>query len=118
LWIKPILQLISSTKNASILTPYGINLIKPSLMGGVNDTSMEEKTLCKMDSLTYISEALDMTIGMQELEDAIAETQWHNSETYGKGPFLHSVQIGGMAINKSYAINQQFWYMTSASLTD
>ena len=117
-WIKPMLQLISSTKNASILAPYGINLIKSYLMGGVNDTGMEEETLCETDSPVYTSEALDMTIGMQELEDAVAETQWHNSKTYGKGPFSHSVQIGGMAINKSRAINQQFRYVTSASSTD
>ena len=117
-WIKPMLQLISSTKNASILAPYGINLIKSYLMGGVNDTGMEEETLCETDSPAYTSEALDMTIGMQELEDAVAETQWRNSKTYGKGPFSHLVQIGGMAINKSRAINQQFRYVTSASSTD
>ena len=118
-WITPILQSISSTKNASILAPYGICLMASSLTGDVNDTGMEEDTpSCNTDPSICISDALDVTIGMQELEDAIAEAQWHNSETYGQGSYSHSVQIGGMAIKKSRIITQQFRYMTSASSTD
>ena len=120
-WITPILQLISSTKNASILAPYGITLMNSSITGGVNDTDMEEGTPShEMDSSTCTpqAEALDATMGMQELEDAIAETQWHNSETYGQGSHSHSVKIGGMEIKKSRTITQQFRYVTSASSTD
>ena len=35
-----------------------------------------------------------------------------------KGPFSNTVQIGGNTMNKSWAIAQQFQYVTSASLTD
>ena len=106
-WITPILQLISSTENASILTPYGISLLNSSLTGGVDNTGMEEledTPSCRTDSTICTSEALDATVGMQELEDTVAETQWHNSETYGQGSYSHSIQIGGVAIKKSRTI--------------
>ena len=118
-WITPILQSISSTTNASILAPYGIPLMTSSITGGANDTEMEEDTPPhKIDSSACTPEALDTTIGMQELEDAVAESQWRNSEMYGQRSHSHSVQIGGMAIKKSRAITQQFQYATSASSTD
>ena len=107
LWIKPILQSISSTENASILTPYGIGLVSPSLAGGVNDTGTEEHEDVpshKTDSSMCTSEALDATIGMQELEDAVAETQWRSSEVNRQGSYSHTIQIGGMDIKKSRAI--------------
>jgi hypothetical protein len=118
-WITPILQSISSTENASILAPYGVSLVTTSLTGEVDDTGIEEDTPShQLDDLTCTSGVLDATLGMQELEDAAAEDQWRNSETYGQGTFSHSVQIGGISMNKSRAIAQQFRYVTSASSTD
>jgi len=64
------------------------------------------------------TDVLDMSLGMQELEDAAAENQWRNSETYGQEPFSHSVHIGGVMTKKSRAISQQFRYVISASSTD
>jgi len=59
-----------------------------------------------------------MTAGMQELEDSVAETQWHSSEAYKQDTFLHSVQIGGITMKKSCAVAQQFRFATSANSTD
>src|SRR5260221_2684709 len=118
-WITAILQSISSTKNASILAPYGINLVVCSLTGRTNDAGQEDDAPShKADSSRCTSEIWDATLGMQELEDAVAEDQWRNSETYGQESFSHSVQIGGVAMKKSRAIAQQFRYVTSASSTD
>ena len=36
----------------------------------------------------HTPEALDATLGMQELEDAVAENQWRTSNSYGQGSFL------------------------------
>jgi hypothetical protein len=122
-WIIPILQSISSTENASILAPYGTNLVTNSHTGGVGDTitSMEEDIPShQSDGSMCTPEVPDATIGMQELEDAVVENGWRNSEAYGKGTsnFSHLVQIEGKAVNKSRAIAQQFRYVTSASSTD
>ena len=122
-WIVAILQSISSTQNASILAPYGVSLVTSSLTGGVNDTGMEEDSdapSLQPGSIMCKSEILDASSGMQELEDAVAasENQWRNSDNYGQDAFLHSVQIGGVTMNKSRAISQQFRYVTSASSTD
>ena len=120
-WITSVLQSISSTPNASILAPYGINLMTCSLTPGAIDTDIMEEDL-EEDTPSYekssTSEALDAITGMQELEDAVAETKWRDSEAYGQGSHSHSVQIGGMEIKKSHAITQQFRYATSASSTD
>ena len=74
----------------------------------------------QLGSTVYTSEVLHASSGMQELEDAAAasENQWHNSDNYGQDAFFHSVQIGGVTMNKSHAIAQQFRYVTSASSTD
>jgi len=118
-WIKLILQSISSTKNMSILAPYGISLVSPSLTGGVNDAGTAEDTPShQSNSAMCPSEVLGTTLGISELEDAAAENQWCNSTTYGQGTFPHSVQIGGMTMKKSCAIAQQFRYVTSASSAD
>jgi hypothetical protein len=97
-WVMPVLQSISSTQNASILTPYRINLMTCSLLCRVNDTDMKEDV--EEDTPSYkkgsTSEALDAITGMQELEDAIAESKWRNSEAYGQGSHSHLVQIRGM----------------------
>lgn len=91
-----------------------------SLMPGANDTDIEEDL--EEDAPSYekssTSEALDVVTGMQELEDAIAETKWCDSKAYRQGSHLHSVQIRGIEIKKSHAITQQFQYATSVSSTD
>ena len=63
-------------------------------------------------------EVLDTTLGMQELEDAVAEDQWHSSEAYENSVILHSVEIEGVTMKKSHAISQKFRYAASASSTD
>ena len=119
LWITPILRSMDSTENASILAPYGIRLVTSSLTGSDNDAGVEEDDPPRHnDSSMHTPEALDATLGMQELEDAVAENQWRTSDSYGQGSFLHSVQIGGVTIKKSRALTQQFRYVTSASSTD
>ena len=119
LWIAAILQSILSTNNASILTPYGVSLVTSSLTGGVNDTNMGEDTPSNQtDSSVCISEALDATLGIQQLEDATAKDQWRSSQNYGRDAPSHLVQIGGMTVKKSRAITQQFRYVISASSTD
>jgi len=120
-WIIPTLQSISATKNASILTPYGINLLMSSLTGGISDDSMEEDSPSPQSDRpmpVYSPEVQDATSGMQELEDAVSEDRWHNSESYGQDTFSHAVQIGGVTMKKSRAIAQQFRYVISASSTD
>lgn len=113
-WIAAALRSISSTTNASILSPYGVSLV-------TSDTSMVEDSASssyQTDNAMCVSEVPDATLGMQELEDAAAENQWRNSETYGQEPFSHSVHIGGTSIKKSRAIAQQFQYVTLAGSTD
>ena len=123
-WITPTLRSIASTNNASILAPYGISLVGSSLIGGINDITKEEDTPSyespQLDRPMRPSEVPDATLGMQELEDAVAENQWRNSDAYGQDTvtFSHSVQIGGITIRKSCAIAQQFRYVTSANSTD
>ena len=90
--------------NASILSPYGVSLVTSDTSMGEDSASSSYQT----DNAMCMSEVLDTTLGMQELEDTVAETQWHNSETYGQEPFLHSVHIRGISMKKSHAIAQQF----------
>jgi hypothetical protein len=100
---------MDSTENASILAPYGIHLVTSSLTGRDNDAGMEEDDPPHHnDSSMHAPDALDATLGMQELKNAVAENQWHTSKSYGQGSFSHSVQIGGVIIKKSHALIQQF----------
>ena len=92
-----------------------------SLLGRINDIEKEEDALYQspqLDRSMCPSEVLDATLGMQELKDSMVENQWCNSEVYGQDTFSHSVQIGGITMRKSYAIAQQFQYVTSANSTD
>ena len=76
----------------SILAPYGISLVRSSLTGRANDTGIEEDTPSyQLGGSICTSEVLDETLGMQELEDATAEDQWHHSEAYGQGTLSCSV---------------------------
>ena len=118
-WIRSILRSVSSTENASILAPYGLSLVASSLKDGVDEISTEEDAppgSHQSDSSVCSSVALDATLGMQELEDAMAEDQWRSRENW-QG-FSHTITIGGAMMKKSRAIAQQFRYMTAASSTD
>lgn len=117
LWITPILKFISSNKNALILAPYGINLVTASLRNADNGTGIDAEEDAPPHQLES-SMCTDASLGLQELEDAVAEDQWRNSESYGQKTFSHSIQIGGITIKKTRAITQQFRYTTSASSTD
>jgi len=97
--------------------------VMASHTGGIGDTVMEEDTPSRhADSSVHVPNVLDATMGMQELEDAMAENQWCTSETYATGQdtgmFLHAVDIGGVTMRKFHAITQQFRYATTASSTD
>jgi len=95
--------------------------VASSLANRDDDTGTEEDKPSHQSGSSMpvcASGVLDTTLGMQELEDAVAENQWRNSESYGEESFSHSVQIGGATMKKSRAITQQFRYMTSASSTD
>jgi len=108
-WIRSILRSVSSTENASILAPYGLSLVASSLKDGVDDISTEEDAppgSHQSDSSVCSSVALDATLGMQELEDAVAEDQWRSRENW-QG-FSHTITIGGAMMKKSRAIAQQF----------
>ena len=101
-WVTPILQSISSNKNASILAPYGRSLMMSSLKDVVSDTGIKEDLPSHQPVDSFCTpEVLDTTLGIQELEDAVADNQWHNSETYRQGPFSHSVQIGVLVMIKA-----------------
>jgi len=80
--------------------------VTSSLTDADNDTRVEEDTPSpphQMDRSVCTSGVQDVTLGIQELEDAVAETQWHNSKTYASGQdmFLHSVHIRGIEMKKS-----------------
>jgi hypothetical protein len=118
-WVAQILHRISHTENTSILAPYGTSLVTTHLADDVDDTVTEEDISSpQLDEETLISGRYDMTLGMQELEDAAAEVQPHDVTSYAQCKFSKTVQIGGVTMNKSCAISQHFRYMTSASSTD
>jgi hypothetical protein len=64
-WITPILQSISSTKNTSILAPYGRSLVMSSIMDVVSNASIEEDLPShQSDGSLCTSEVLDTTLGI------------------------------------------------------
>ena len=119
-WITPILCRISETPNASILAPYGQNLVTNCLRNKNDSDEIEEiPPLSGSEGhLPHIPQSRETTSGMQDLEDAAAEDQWHNDLCEDQGSFSNMVQVGGITMNKSRAIAQHFRYMTSASSTD
>jgi hypothetical protein len=60
----------------------------------------------------------DVTVGIRQLKDAAADVGWQNDNQTNGLAFSNTVQIGGITMNKSKAIMQQFRYVTSASSTD
>jgi hypothetical protein len=118
-WIVQILQSISATEDASILTPYGTSLVTTHLTDDIDDGAEEEDiSNPQPDELAIASERHDMSSGMQELEDAVTEVQWNNNTSHMQSKFSNSVQIGGVMMNKSRVVAQHFRYVTSASSTD
>jgi len=82
-----------------------LSLVASSLKDGVDDISTEEDAppgSHQSDSSVCSSVALDATLGMQELEDAVAEDQWRSRENW-QG-FSHTITIGGAMMKKSRAI--------------
>ena len=119
-WIAPVLRRISETQNASILAPYGQNLVANWLTNEDELDEIEEvpSSSQREGHLPHLPQLQESTSGMQELEDAAAEVQWHSKLCEGEGTFSNVVQLGGISMNKSRAIAQYFRYMTSASSTD
>jgi hypothetical protein len=121
-WIVPIFHHISTYRNASILAPYGSSLVTNCLIDEPedDDTETEEQppSSSQLHGTPVTPSSHNATMGMQELEDAAAEVQWRNNPSYEQGPFSNTVQIGGVVMNKSRAVAQQFRYVTSATSTD
>jgi hypothetical protein len=118
-WVKPILSRISGIENSSILAPYRFSLVTNphshddgfDNMDGNPSTSPVEESPPKPISQ-------DVTLGIRQLEDAAADVEWQYNQTNACSAFSNMVQIRGLTMNKSWAIAQQFQYMTSASSTD
>ena len=118
-WIVQILHCISATENASILAPYGTSLVTIHLTDDIDDGAADEDTSNPQpDESTITSERHDVSLGMQELEDAVTEVQWNNNTSHVQSKFSNSVQFGGVMMNKSRMVAQHFRYATSASSTD
>ena len=118
-WIKLILCRVSAIKNSSILAPYGLSLVTTP---HTHEDSFDDTGFCP--STSSVEETLptpisqDVTVGMRQLEDAAADVEWQYNQTNVLHAFSNTVQIGGLTMNKSRAIAQQFRYVTSASSTD
>ena len=85
--------------------------MRSSIAGRVNDAGSKEDTPSYQLDGSICStnlEVLDMTLGMQELEDAVAEDQWCSSKAYENGTILHSVEIKEVTVKKSCMIFQKF----------
>jgi hypothetical protein len=103
-WITPILSHISKTPNASILAPYGQNLVTNNLTADNGLDEIEERLSSQMEGhlpqdLPHTPLLQDSTLGMQELEDAAAEVQWRTDLCEGQDTFSNVVQIGGITMN-------------------
>jgi hypothetical protein len=117
-WAVPILHRISTTRNATILVPFGTSLITEHLIeeDDTNDRDWEE--LSHVEGFADTPEVNDCTEGMQELEDATADAQWSNALGDRQGSFLNVVQIERHSMNKSCVIAHHFRYAKSVSSTD
>lgn len=117
-WIKLILTRVSATENSSILAPYGSSLVAGSLSQGDDIENMDGRpATAPVEESLHTPTSKDVTAGMRQLEDAAADAEWQNNQTNPLA-FSNTVQIGGITMNKSRAIAQQFRYVTSASSTD
>ena len=118
-WAVQTLRCISTTKNASILAPYGTSLVATYLTEDIEDAGAEEDiSSLQPDNSMTTPEQQDVSLGMQELEDAATEVQWRDGTSYVQSNFSNSIQVGGVTVNKSRMVAQHFRYVTSASSTD
>lgn len=103
----------------SILMLYELSLVTNCLTN--KDAGTEDEKIASSPHLegSVVSPDSDnLTMGMQDLKDTAIEIWWYNSPTYNKGPFSNTVLIRGVILNKSCAITQHFYYVTSASTID
>ena len=116
----PILHHISTTRNATILAPFGTSLVTEHLIeeDDTNDRDWEELSHVEGFADSDTPEVNDCTEGMRELEDAAADAQWSNALGDRQGSFSNVVQIGRHSMNKSRAITHHFHYAKSVSSTD
>jgi hypothetical protein len=118
-WIKLILTRVSATENSSILAPYGSSLVTSSLSQDDGFKNMDgSPASVPVEESQDTPTSKDVTVGMRQLEDAAADVGWRNNNQTNGLAFSNIVQIGGITINKSKVITQQFRYVTSASSTD
>jgi hypothetical protein len=74
-WITSILRQVSTHRNVSILAPYGSSLVTNCLTNEDDDTVMEEQTPSSpLDGSAVSTDSHNVTAGMQDLEDAAADT--------------------------------------------
>ena len=92
-WITSILRCVSLNQNTSILAPYGTSLVTNCLTNEDNTAVEEQPPSPPLEGPAVSTESHNTTAGMQDLEDAAAEAQWHNSPSYGQGPFSNMVEI-------------------------
>jgi len=117
-WIKLILTHISATENSSILTPYGSSLVTGSLSQDNDFENMDRSpATASVEESAHTPTSKDVTVGIRQLKDAAADAKWQSNQTNGLA-FSNTVQIGGITMNKSQAIAQQFRYVTSVSSMD
>ena len=120
-WAQPILHHLSTTRNATILVPFGISLITEHIIeedNTANKDAGEFRSSSHVESFADMPEVDDCTVGMCELEDAAVDTQWPDALGDRQGSFSNVVQIGRQSMNKSHAISHHFRYAKSVSSTD
>ena len=117
-WVKLILIRVSMTEDASILAPYGSSLITNSSLSHDDDFNNIDGShpTSSVESL-HMPVSQDITVGMRQLKDTAANVEWQYNQT-NRLSFSNTVQIGGVLMNKSRAIAQQFRYVTSTSSMD
>ena len=100
-------------ENSLILAPYGSSLVTSSLSHNDNVNNLDRSPATS----DFPVESKDVMVGMRKLEDSAADIDWQYDQTKGLA-YSNKVQIGGVTMNKSWAIVQQFRYVTSASSTN
>jgi len=122
-WAQPILHRVSTTRNAMILAPFGTSLVTEHTIEEDNTDTDDKDTgefrsSSRVESFADTPKVDDCTMGMCELEDAAADTQWPDAFGNRQGSFSNLVQIGRQSMNKSHAISHHFRYAKAVSSTD
>ena len=99
--------------------PYGSSLIT-SLISYDNDFDDMDRSpsASPVEDSPCLSTSQDITAGIWILKDAATDIGWQHNPSNKLHEFSNTVRIGGITMNKSWAIAQQFQYITSASSTD